>query len=274
MNRRQRAVHVSYQNIESVLDRHVESVSFDEHEAFERCHQRWLERLENIGTLNTRQAQLDSRGVTADKEAKRERLVTATLAVSQAARAWALENENADLAQTMNVSRTALLRSSSRAATDLAQRVYDTASATVLVPHGETVAKLKALQDAIKKFMAASPLPRQKISSRKSTTERLAEELIATERCLTEGLDLLIGQFETEFPEFVAEFRNARVVAEGGSKPELKVVQPADTVTPKAAYASDRQDARSTCCVTRSAARRWDRGGRPSTPGRSRTRSR
>lgn len=239
MNRRQQAVHVSYQNIESVLDRHVESVSFDDHAAFERCHQRWLERLENIGTLNTQQAQLDSRGVTADKEAKRERLVTATLAVSQAARAWALENENAELAQTMDVSRTALLRSSARTATDLAQRVYDAASATataaVLVPHGVTVAKLKALQDAIKKFTAAMPLPRQKITSRKSARQRLAEEFSAAERCLTEGLDLLIGQFETEFPEFVAEYRNARVVAEAGSKPELKVVQPDDTVTPKAA---------------------------------------
>ena len=197
-----------------MLDRHVETVNFDDHEAFERCRQRWLERLENISTLNTQQAQLDSRGVTADKQVRRERLMKATLAVSQAAHAWALENENAELAQTMDVSRSALLRSSAREATDLAQSVYDAASATAtaLVPHGVTTAKLKALQDAIKKFAAAIPLPRQKITSRKSATERLAEEFAAAERCLTEGLDLLIGQFEAEHPEFVAEYRNARVV--------------------------------------------------------------
>ncbi len=47
------------------------------------------------------------------------------------------------------------------------------------------------------------------------------------ERCLTQGLDLLIGQFEPEFPVFVTEYRNARVVAEPGSKPELKIVEPA-----------------------------------------------
>ena len=239
MNRKQQATQVSYQNVESVLDRHVETVSFDDHEAFERCRQRWLERLENISTLNTQQAQLDSRGVTADKQAKRERLVTATLAVSQAGRAWALENENAELAQTMAAPRSALLRSSARKATDLAQAVYDAASASAtaaaLAPHGVTTARLKALQDAIKKFAAAIPLPRQKITSRKSATERLAEEFAAAERCLTEGLDLLIGQFEAEHPEFVAEYRNARVVAEPGTKPELKIVEPAVTVTPKAA---------------------------------------
>lgn len=239
MNRKQQAIHVSYQNLQSVFDRHVATVNFDDHEAFERSRQRWLERLENIETLSAQKAQLDSRGVTADKQAKRQRLVTATLAVSQAARAWALENENAELAQTMSVTRTALLRSSAREATDLAQSVYDaasvTATAAALVPHGITAAKLKALQDAIKKFTAVVPLPRQKITSRKSATERLAEEFAAAERCLTEGLDLLIGQFEAEFPEFVTEHRNARVVAEPGSKPELKVVQPVVAVTPKAA---------------------------------------
>ncbi len=80
----------------------------------------------------------------------------------------------------------------------LAQSVYDAASvaatAAALVPHGITAAKLKALQDAIKKFTAV--VPAQKITSRKSATERLAEEFAAAERCLTEGLDLLIGQFE------------------------------------------------------------------------------
>ena len=239
MNRKQQAIHIAYQNLQSVFDRHVEAVNFDDHEAFQRSRQRWLERLENIETLSAQKAQLDSRGVTADKQAKRQRLVTATLAVSQAARAWALENENAELAQTMSVTRTALLRSSAREATDLAQSVYDaasvTATAAALVPHGITAAKLKALQDAIKKFTAVVPLPRQKITSRKSATERLAEEFAAAERCLTEGLDLLIGQFEAEFPEFVTEHRNARVVAEPGSKPELKVVQPVVAVTPKAA---------------------------------------
>ena len=121
MNRRQQATQVSYQNVESVFDRHFEAVGFDDHAAFERCRQRWLERLENISTLNTQQAQLDSRGVTADKQAKRKRLVAATLAVSRAGRAWALENEDAELAQTMAVSQSALLRGSAREATDLAQ---------------------------------------------------------------------------------------------------------------------------------------------------------
>lgn len=239
MNRKQQATYVSYQNLNSVFDRHVEAVGFDDHEAFERSRQRWLERLENIEILSAQQAQYDSRGVTADKQAKRERLVTTTLAVAQAARAWALENENAELAQTMSVTRTALLRSSDRAATDLAQSVYDaasvTATAAALVPHGVTAAKLKALQDAIKKFTAAVPLPRQKITSRKSATERLAREFAKAERCLTQGLDLLIGQFEAEFPEFVTEYRNARVVPKPGSKPELKIVEPVVTVTPKAA---------------------------------------
>ena len=241
MNHKQQATQTSYLNIQSVLDRHLATVKFDEHEAFERYRQRWLECLENIDTLSAQQAQLSSKGVTADKQAKRQRLVAATLAVSKPARAWALENENAEVAQTMSVSATALLRGSAKDATDLSQGVYDTASATAtaaaLASHRVTTAKLKALQDAIKKFAAAVPIPRQKITSRKSATQRLELEFSEAERCLTEGLDLLIDQFQADYPEFVAEFKNARVVADGptATKPELSVVQPEVKVTPKAA---------------------------------------
>ena len=201
----------------------------------------WLERLENIDALSAQQAQLDSKGVTKDKQAKRERLVRATLAVAQPAQAYALENENAELAETMGVSKTALLRGSAKDTTDLSQAVYDTASATptaaALAPHGVTTAKIKALQDGIKKFSAAASIPRQKITSRKSATERLAREFRAAERCLTEGLDLLIQQFEEDHPEFVAEFKNARVVVDGptASKPLVELAQPGIQVTPKAA---------------------------------------
>ena len=225
MTRAEQATQTSYLNIQSVLERHAPTVKFDEHEAFERCRQRWLERLDNIDTLSTQQSQLDSKGVTKDKVAKRKRLVTATLAVSKPARAWALENENAEMAQTMSVSKTALLRSSAKDATDLSQNVYDTASASAtasaLAPHGVTGAKLKALQDATKKFSAAVPKPRETITRRKSVRERLGREFRAAEKCLTEGMDLLIDQFDEDHPEFVAEYKNARVVVDGptASKP-------------------------------------------------------
>ena len=62
-------------------------------------------------------------------------------------------------------------------------------------------------------------------------------EFSEAERCLTDGLDLLINQFAEEHPEFVAEFKNARVVADAPStsKPVLEVVQPEVKVTSKAA---------------------------------------
>ena len=85
--------------------------------------------MENIDTLSAQQSQLDSKGVTKDKQAKRERLVRAALAVAQPARAYALENENAELAETTDVSKTALLRGSAKDTTDLSQNVYDAASA-------------------------------------------------------------------------------------------------------------------------------------------------
>lgn len=145
------------------------------------------------------------------------------------------------MVQTTAVSATALLRGPAKNATDLSQGVYDAASATpraaALVSHGVTTAKLKALQDAIKKFAAAAPRPRQKITSRKSATQRLELEFSEAERCLTEGLDLLIDQFQTDYPEFVAEFKNAHVVASAPTTlaPVLEVVQPENKVTSKAA---------------------------------------
>ena len=116
----------------------------------------------------------------------------------------------------------------------MSQNVSDTAAA--LAPHGVTTAKLKALQDALKKFSAAVSKPRERITSRKSATERLAKEFRAAEKCLTEGLDLLVDQFEEDYPEFVAEFNNARVVVEGPTaKTVVELAQPEIKVTPKAA---------------------------------------
>ena len=67
--------------------------------------------------------------------------------------------------------------------------------------------------------------------------ERLAREFRAAEKCLVEGLDLLVDQFEEDHPEFVAEFKNARVVVEGptASKPVVELAQPEIKVTSKAA---------------------------------------
>ena len=240
MTRQQLATQTSYLNLQSILERHLPTVKFDDHEAFERCRQRWLERVENIEALNTQRSQLDSRGVTLDKQARRERLVRAALAVAQPAQAWALENENAELAEIFSVSETALLRGRGQDAIDLSQTVYDTASvsatAAALTAHGVTGAKLKALQDAIKKFSAVLSKPRERIVSRKTATERLALEFREAERCLTEGLDLLISQFAEDHPEFAGEFKNARVVVEGPtSKNVVELAQPDAKVTPKAA---------------------------------------
>lgn len=226
MNKQQQQDLLSFNNVNTVFDRHLPVVKFDQHPGFERYHQRWLQCVSNIEDIGSQQAQSGSKGITKDKQAKRKRLANAAVAVAQPARAWALENENAEVAEVMAVSVSRILRGTDRTAVDLGQNVYDTASAAplaaALVPQGVTPPVLKALAEAIKKFDAVASKPRETITRRRSATQRLAREFRLAKKCLTEGTDLLIEQFEEDFPEFVAEYRAARVVVDPATpaKPE------------------------------------------------------
>ena len=175
----------------------------------------WIERVANISSLAAQQAQ-SSKGITQGKQALRQKLSRAAVAVANPTRVWALDNENAELAERMSISVTSILRASDKDAADLCQNIHAAAATAptsiALTPYGVKPAKIKALQDAINAFSDTAPKPRLKIKGRKSVTGQLDAEIRAADRLLSEGLDLMVDQFAEEHPEFVADYKNARAV--------------------------------------------------------------
>ena len=214
MTRRQIAKYNSYTVLQQTCEKHAPVVKFDEHEKFSETYTQWTESVQRISDLSVRQAQ-PIFGVTESKKVSRAELTKAALDIAKPTRAFALATGAHDLAARASVSRTAILRSKDKDAADACQNVYDAAAAAptalALAPYGVTAAKLKKLQTKIDAFTAVAPAPRQKITGRKTVTQRLAEEFRAADRLLTEGLDLLVDQFEEEFPDFVSDYQNARI---------------------------------------------------------------
>lgn len=240
MTRRQIAKYNSYTVLQQTCEKHAPVVKFDKHEKFSETYTQWTETVQRISDLGLRQSQ-PIVGVTEGKKVSRKELSKAALDIAKPARAFALATGAYELAAQANVSRTAILRGKDKDAADLCQNVYDAAAAAptalALAPYGVTAAKLKKLQARIDAFSAAAPAPRQKITGRKTVTHRLAQEFRVAEKLLAEGLDLLVDQFEEEFPDFVSDYQNARIVI---LPPAAQVsgashITPEITVTPKAA---------------------------------------
>ena len=78
--------------------------------------------------------------------------------------------------------------------------------------HGVTAKKLTSLADKIAAYNEIIKEPRVAIVSRKGANEQLDEAFGEAEQIVGEGLDKLVGQFGAANAEFVADYRNARVV--------------------------------------------------------------
>ena len=214
MTRRQIAKYNSYTVLKQTCEKHAPAVKFDEHEKFSETYASWTDCVERISELSLKQSQ-PTTGFTKSKQVLREEMVKAALDIAKPSRVFALATGAHELAAYADVSRTAILRGKDKGSANLCQNVYDAAAvaptALALAPYGVTAAKLKKLQTKIDAFSAVAPAPRQKITGRKTVTQRLAEEFRVADKLLTEGLDLLVDQFEEEFPDFVSDFQNARI---------------------------------------------------------------
>ena len=98
-------------------------------------------------------------------------------------------------------------------------------------PWKNVIEKLAELQERIDDFSDAIPQPRAKIKSKKSVTQQLAEEFRAAGLLLTEGLDRLIGQSKRASPDFIMDYRNARVKVAKAATFDTAAAQAQPTVT-------------------------------------------
>ena len=160
-----------------------------------------------------------STGATADKRRCRESMCDAALVIAGAVRAYAIDNDNLELAGKVDFSLTTLLGGRDRAGAEKCQTIHQLASEKVgnLSEHGVTPAKLKSLQTKIDAYRACLQRPRQIIAESKTATAQLEAEIEVADQLLTDSLDRLVLQCKDSEPEFYNNYTNARAIVNNAS---------------------------------------------------------
>ena len=183
------------------------------HTAFAALYARFGDVLTLILALATKTSQ-NLTGIAQLKKQLRGEMGGAAFEIAQAVSAWATFTKNLEAQAKVNFTLPALLGGRDFESAAKCQTVFDVASANVkeLGGHGVTAKKLTALADKIAAYNEIIKEPRVAIVGRKGANEQLAEAFAEAEQIVGEGLDKLIGQFSAANPEFVADYRHARVV--------------------------------------------------------------
>ena len=174
--------------------------------------------VERIQRFSEKQAK-GSSGATADKQRCREWMCDAALVIAGAVRAYAIDNNNLELAGKVDFSRSTLLGGRDRASAEKCQTIHRLAVEKVaeLTEHGVSTAKLKSLQAKIDAYVGCLQRPRQIITENKTATAQLEAEIETADQLLADGLDRLVLQFKDTEPEFFNNYTNARAIVNNAS---------------------------------------------------------
>ena len=183
--------------------------------------------LTRIDEFAQKQAEI-SRSATEEMQHCRESMCEAAAAIAGAMRAYAISNNELELAGKVDPSRSALLAGRDRVSAERCQTIHRLASEKVadLAEHGVTAAKLKSLQVKIDAYSACLQRPRQIITESKTTTAQMEAEIATANQLLVDGLDRLVLQFKDAAPEFYANYTNARVVVHNAAGRDIGTSTP------------------------------------------------
>jgi hypothetical protein len=186
--------------------------------AFGAAFAKFSECVDRIEEFAQKQAER-SNGATADKKRCRESMCDAAQVIAGAVRAYAIDNDDLELAGKVDFSRSTLLGGRDRTSSEKSQTIHRLASDKVaeLSDHGVTAAKLKSLQTKIDAYVACLQRPRQIIAASKTATAQLESEIETADLLLTDSLDGLVLQFKDSEPAFYNNYTNARAVVNNAS---------------------------------------------------------
>lgn len=161
-------------------------------------------------------------GITMDKNVSKQDLIAETATMAGRIYAYAAKSGNNTMKQAANYSETDLRRLKDTELAPACQAIHDLAEANKaeLKDYGVTAAKLTALQAKITAYAAAVPKPRSAIAGRKTTKEQIKQLFKTADAILAEQMDRLIDDFATDNPEFVAGYRNARMIVDPRTPPK------------------------------------------------------
>jgi hypothetical protein len=181
---------------------------------------------------NSAQKQTTPSGASEDKESARDRLEDVLFLICEALGVLAHNSSDHDLSVLTDVTPSTLQRFdaeglSNRAATIAAEA---TARKPALVTLQVTQANLDELDDALQRFNQTKVKPRSATSERTVQTQSLSTLVREASGILRDQIDRMVSLFRRSHPEFVAEYRSARVIVNRAAS--HRTTKPATTTPP------------------------------------------
>ena len=171
--------------------------------------------IESTGQIQTE----DKTGIAKDKSVLSDELVKKAIAVSTSVHAFAIDQKNNELLESIDYSRSELAGGRDTELYSKCQIIHDKANAIVgdLGDYGTVAADLADLQSKIDEYGAIIPKPRTAINNKKAATSDLVSHFEEADILLNDKMDKLMEQFGDDDPEFYAIYFNARKIIDLGS---------------------------------------------------------
>ncbi len=157
-------------------------------------------------------------GTTADKEQIRLNLVKKIFFIARKIEAFAVNNNNKELAKKVKLSITFLEKLADNAIIANATMIHDTALQfiTDLTPYSVVIDDVNDLKINIDEFNDFIPKPRTGIIDKKEATEALLQLFSETDDLLKNKMDILVGVVQSNEPHFYNHYTNSRIIVNSG----------------------------------------------------------
>lgn len=162
-------------------------------------------------------------GITAEKQALRDRLNNAVGQLAANLQAYALEHDKKELLQEVRYFISDIIAMRDNILPIVARKLLENADrlGKELTEYGVSDGTLQELSGLLTQYEGYNAAPRLAIGSRKAATAGIGQKIKAGIAQL-EIMDRLVGNVEQKYPDFVAAFRNARKVIELGTHKTVK----------------------------------------------------
>ena len=221
-----------YRATDLVLDKFVGLYS--EHaELIEAC----LKLKSQISLIDAQQQVqvVDNTGLTQTKTVWRNGLIDIALKFIKALMALATVQKDTDLLTKVSYKKSDLTRLSDPILFDVVALLFSLATS-----RSEQISRFfitsddfALMESTLGGFKASIPQKRLSTTVSKSSTKQLVEVFKETDHLLKDVIDVLVNPFEYQYPDFVSEYRNARIIVgytgRGKKKKEIQAKEPAPT---------------------------------------------
>jgi len=171
-----------------------------------------------ISTIEATRAKQETAttGFTENKRQVKADLIRKLLHIGHATAAYAQTTGDSVLLEKVRYTKTDYERARDMILKDMAQVVYDEASAVSvnLVDYGVQAGDLADLQNLIADYTAVVESPRQAIAERKTATNDLTDQVKEMMNILKGRLDMLMENFKASNPGFYSDYFNARIIVD------------------------------------------------------------